>query len=68
MALSPDTEPNVEVSAGWQAALRELEHLAEHYAGPINGRYGQMAAGVLRDVLLILRTGGLVCEHRPPEP
>jgi hypothetical protein len=56
------------VSAGWQAALRELEHLAEHYARPVNGKYGQMAAGVLRDVLLILRTGGLVCEHRRPEP
>ncbi|HYY90207.1 MAG TPA: hypothetical protein VFA49_15525 [Chloroflexota bacterium] len=47
-----------------QAVLDELEHLAEHYEHPSNGEYGQIAARVLRDVVVILRAGGLVCEHR----
>jgi hypothetical protein len=51
--------------AGWEEALRELAHLAEHYARPANGEEGQIIARGLRDVILILRAGGLVCEHRP---
>ena len=51
--------------AGWEEALRELAHLAEHYARPANGEEGQLIARGLRDAILILRTGGLVCEHRP---
>jgi hypothetical protein len=51
------------IRAGWEEALRELAHLAEHYARPVNGEEGQIIARGLRDVILILRTGGLVCEH-----
>ena len=49
--------------AGWEEALRELAHLAEHYARPINGEEGQLIARGLRDAILILRAGGLICEH-----
>ena len=51
--------------AGREEVLRELAHLAEHYARPANGEEGQLIARGLRDAILILRTGGLICEHRP---
>jgi hypothetical protein len=60
-------ELNTEARAGWDAALRELEHLAEHWARPANGEEGEIIARGLRDAALILRTGGLVCEHRRPQ-
>jgi hypothetical protein len=51
--------------AGREEVLRELAHLAEHFARPANGEEGQLIARGLRDAILILRTGGLICEHRP---
>jgi hypothetical protein len=53
-------ELNVTLSAGWQAALRELEHQATHLE--IDGKPD--AADALFTAVEITRAGGLQCEHR----
>jgi hypothetical protein len=54
-------------SAGWKAALLELEHQAEHWDTPDHRETGHLIAQALRTAIAIARSGGLQCEHRPPE-
>ncbi len=49
---------------GWDDALAEIEHQAEHWATPDHGRVGQLIAEALRAAVTIARGGGLRCEHR----
>ena len=65
--MAPSTNPQSAAELR-EAVLRELEHLAEHYEHPANGEYGKTAAQVLRDAVLVLRAGGLVCEHQTLDP
>ena len=51
---------------GWQAALLEIEHQAEHWATPDHGQVGELIAAALRASVQIARAGGLRCEHREP--
>ena len=51
-------------SAGWRAALAELEHQAEHWDTPEHGETGHLIAQTLRAAADIARSGGLQCEHR----
>lgn len=54
---------DVEQRAGWEAALRELEHQAVHLEA--DGKHD--AAEVLFTAIEIVRAGGLLCnEHRRP--
>jgi hypothetical protein len=55
---------NVEQRAGWEAALRELEHQAVHLE--IDGHPD--AAETLFTAVEIARAGGLRCEHRRSIP
>ena len=50
--------------AGWQAALREIEHQAEHWDTPEHGPVGHLLAEALRAAVAITRGGGLRCEHQ----
>ena len=50
--------------AGWDAALREIAHQAEHWDTPEHGETGHLIAQALRAAADIARTGGLRCEHR----
>ena len=52
-------ELNTEHRAGWEAALKEIEHQAQH----LQDR-GAGAAEILREAVRIARAGGLTCEHR----
>src|SRR6266851_9864300 len=49
---------------GWEAALLEIEHQAEHWDTPDHGEAGYLIAQALRAAVEIARTGGLQCEHR----
>src|SRR5579884_971013 len=49
---------------GWEAALLEFEHQAEHWETPDHGEVGHLIAQALRAAVEIARTGGLRCEHR----
>jgi len=51
-------------AAGWEAALREIEHQAEHWATPDHRELGVLIAEALRSAVAIARGGGLACEHR----
>ena len=51
-------------AAGWEAALREIEHQAEHWATPDHRELGVLIAETLRSAAAIARGGGLACEHR----
>ena len=53
-------ELNTEHKAGWEAALREIEHQAYH----LQERGARGAAEILREAVRIARAGGLNCEHR----
>ena len=68
MAPTTNPDPAAQTPDAREALLRELEHLAEHYEHPANGEYGKTAAQVLRDAVLVLRAGGLVCEHQTLGP
>jgi hypothetical protein len=50
--------------AGWDAALREIEHQAVHWDTPEHGDTGHLIAEALRVAASIGRGGGLQCEHR----
>jgi hypothetical protein len=50
--------------AGWEAALREIEHQAEHWDTPEHGDTGRLIAEALRSAADVARAGGLECEHR----
>jgi CheY-like chemotaxis protein len=52
-------------SAGWKAALLEIEHQAEHWDTPDHRETGHFIAQALRAAIHIARGGGLHCEHRP---
>ena len=52
-------------AAGWEAALREIEHQAEHWATPDHRELGVLIAEALRSAVTIARGGGLACDHRP---
>ena len=49
-----------DVQTGWDAALKEIEHQAEH----LEERGERSAAEILREVVRVARAGGLNCEHR----
>jgi triphosphoribosyl-dephospho-CoA synthetase len=63
---SPENAPlaasqdNTFVQAGWEAALRELQHQATH----LEARGALRAAVTLYDAIRIARAGGLNCEHQ----
>lgn len=49
---------------GWEAALHEIEHQAQHWDTPEHGDLGHVIAEALRSAVDIARAGGLACEHR----
>jgi len=49
---------------GWEAALFEFEHQAEHWDTPDHGETGHLIAQALRSAVDIAESGGLRCEHR----
>ncbi len=49
---------------GWDAALHEIEHQAEHWNTPEHGETGLLIARALLGAVDIARAGGLQCEHR----
>jgi hypothetical protein len=49
---------------GWEAALLEFEHQAEHWDTPDHGEIGNLIAQALRSAVDIAESGGLRCEHR----
>jgi hypothetical protein len=49
---------------GWEAAMLELEHQAEHWDTPDHRETGHLIASALRAAVDIARSGGLQCEHR----
>ena len=49
---------------GWEAALLEFEHQAEHWDTPDHGETGHLIAQALRSAVDIAESGGLRCEHR----
>jgi hypothetical protein len=51
---------NAESRAGWEAALKEIEHQAAH----LEERGATSAGAALREAVRIARAGGLECEHR----
>ena len=53
--------------AGWEMALLEFEHQAEHWDTPDHGETGHLIAQALRAAVEIARDGGLQCEHRQRE-
>jgi hypothetical protein len=55
-------------NAGWEAALREIEHQALHWDTPEHGDIGRLIAEALRSAVAIARAGGLDCEHRAKRP
>jgi hypothetical protein len=65
MAWDED-EPRFRASAaaGWEAALLEFEHQAEHWDTPDHRETGHLIASALRAAVDIARSGGLGCEHR----
>jgi hypothetical protein len=58
--------PNLREGAGvgWEAALLEIEHQAEHWDTADHGETGHLIAQALRTAVEIARAGGLKCEHR----
>ena len=59
---SPEFTSGTQV--GWDAALLEIEHQAEHWDTPDHGQVGYLLAQALRAAVEIARTGGLQCQHR----
>src|SRR5438105_14823334 len=47
---------------GWEAAMLEIEHQAEHWDTPDHGETGYLIASALRSAVEIARGGGLHCE------
>ena len=60
----PGSALGSELRLGWEAALRESEHQAEHWDTPEHGETGHLIAEALRAAVSIARGGGLDCEHR----
>jgi hypothetical protein len=55
-------QDNTFIQAGWEAALREIQHQATH----LESRGALRAAVTLYDAIRITRAGGLNCgEHVP---
>ena len=50
-------------AVGWEAALLEIEHQAEHWDTPDHRETGHLIASALRAAVDIARSGGLRCEH-----
>jgi hypothetical protein len=63
---APGDSPHFGADArvGWEAALLEIEHQAEHWDTPDHGEVGYLIAQALRAAVDIARSGGLQCEHR----
>jgi len=61
-----ESKPHLRPTApsGWEAAMLEIEHQAEHWDTPDHGQTGHLIASALRSAVDIARTGGLRCEHR----
>jgi hypothetical protein len=63
-ARAPAPDLSGQRGPGYEAALREIEHQAEHWDTPDHGETGRLIAEALRAAVDIARTGGLKCEHR----
>jgi hypothetical protein len=63
-APHPNDDRLTGLQAGWEAALLEIEHQAEHWDTPDHGQVGYLLAQALRAAAEIARSGGLQCEHR----
>jgi triphosphoribosyl-dephospho-CoA synthetase len=59
-ASSVPEPANIELRAGWEAALLELRHMAAH----LEARGAFRGAVTLYDAIRIARAGGLRCEHQ----
>jgi hypothetical protein len=57
-------QASVEAKIGFEAALQEIEHQAEHWDTPEHRATGHLIAEALRSSVSIARDGGLRCEHR----
>jgi hypothetical protein len=55
---------SAEAKIGFEAALREVDHHAEHWDTPDHGSTGHLIAEALRSSVEIARRGGLECKHR----
>jgi len=64
MAEDDSTHLSQEAQIGWEAALLEIEHQAEHRATSEHADVGLIIAGALRSAAQIARAGGLRREHR----
>jgi hypothetical protein len=65
MAWTEDVPPfRASIADGWEAAMLEIEHQAEHWETPDHRETGQLIAAALRAAVDIARSGGLRCEHR----
>jgi hypothetical protein len=53
---------------GWEAAMLEFEHQAEHWDTPDHRETGHLIASALRAAVDIARSGGLQCEHQRTLP
>ncbi len=65
MSLRADNlQFSAEAKIGFEAALQEIEHQAEHWDTPEHRATGHLIAEALRSSVSIARDGGLQCDHR----
>jgi hypothetical protein len=57
---STAAEQDPRLQAGWEAAMQEFHHQAQH----LEARGAHRAAVTMYDAIRIARAGGLQCEHR----
>jgi hypothetical protein len=57
-------EYSVEAKIGFEAALQEIEHQADHWDTPEHRATGHLIAEALRSSVSIARDGGVQCHHR----
>jgi hypothetical protein len=57
----PATHADPQIQLGWEAALREMHHQAQH----LEARGALRGAVTLYDAIRIARSGGLQCEEHP---
>ena len=55
---------STEARIGFEIALREVEHQAEHWDTADHGPTGHLIAEALRSSVDIARNGGVDCKHR----
>jgi hypothetical protein len=65
MSLRADNlQFSAEAKIGFEAALQEIEHQAEHWDTPEHRATGHLIAEALRSSVSIARDGGLQCDHQ----